>query len=53
MDSTERKKRAAMMAVMAFLEEEARCGKKSNNWVNQGREVIMRNRHIVQGKSLR
>ena len=50
MDERDRKKKAAIMAVMAFLEEEEKSGKKGNKWVESGREMIMRNRYMAQTK---
>ncbi len=53
MDDRAKKKKAAIMAVMAFLEEENKSNKSSNNWVRSGREMGMRNRQMVQNKFLK
>lgn len=50
MDDRAKKKKAAIMAVMAFLEEEANSKKSVNNWIRSGREMSMRNRQMVQNK---
>ena len=49
MDNRAKKKKAAIMAVMAFLEEEDNK-KPANNWVRSGREMIMKNRQMAQMK---
>ncbi len=53
MSDRAKKKKAAIMAVMAFLEEEANGKKSSSNWVRSGREMGMRNRQMVQNKFLK
>ncbi len=53
MNDRAKKKKAAIMAVMAFLEEEANGKKSGNNWVRSGREMGMRNRQMVQNKFLK
>lgn len=59
MTATEKKKRAAMIAVAYYLEQEAAKNnievKDYNAWVNSGKEIIMDNREKVQrrGRLLR
>ena len=43
------KNKAAMMAVLAFLEEE-RNRKTKNTWVHSGRQMAMGNRQMAQSK---
>ncbi len=45
MDRQAMKKQAAIMAVLAFLEEE-RHRKTRNTWVHSGRKIAMGNRNI-------
>lgn len=53
MADREKLKKAAIMAVMAFLEEEEKSKKSVNNWTRSGREMIMKNRHMAQTKLFR
>ncbi len=53
MSDRAKKKKAAIMAVMAFLEEEAKNKKVGSSWVRSGREIGMRNRQMVQNKFLK
>ncbi|MBN2618678.1 MAG: hypothetical protein JXR64_10265 [Spirochaetales bacterium] len=50
MDDRAKKKKAAIMAVMAFIEEEERKGRTVDNWTISGRQMIMKNRYIAQTK---
>lgn len=49
MDRQAMKKQAAVMAVLAFLEEE-RDRKTKNTWVHSGRKMAMNNRNLAQSK---
>ena len=59
MTATEKKKRAAMIAVAYYLEQEAAKNNAEVNeykaWANAGKEIIMDNREKVQrrGRMLR
>ncbi|WP_187759812.1 hypothetical protein [Thiospirochaeta perfilievii] len=53
MDKRAKMKKAAIMAVMAFLEEEEKNKKSGNNWVDSGRQMIMKNRQMAQTKLFR
>ena len=58
MTATEKKRRAAMIAVAYYLEQEAAKNtevKDYNAWVNSGKGIIMDNREKVQrrGRLLR
>ncbi len=50
MDLKARKKQAAIMAVLAFLEEEENTKQSVSSWTRSGREMIMKNRLMVQTK---
>lgn len=52
MDRRAMKKKAAIMAVLAFLEEE-RSRKTKNTWVHSGRQMAMGNRQIAHTKFFR
>lgn len=49
MDHKAKMKQAAIMAVLAFLEEE-RHKKTKNTWVHSGRQIAMDNRQMAQSK---
>ena len=49
MDRNEMKKKAAMLAALAFLEEE-RDRKTKNTWVHSGRQMNMNNRQMAHNK---
>ena len=58
MTSREKKKRAAMIAVAYYLEQEAQKdseNKTVNNWTSAGKDIAMSNRTMVQrrGRLLR
>lgn len=52
MKSNDKKKRAAIVAVMYYLNEK-KDEKTSNKWVQLGRKINMRNGNLVQTKNLK
>ena len=45
----EKKKKAAICGLIAFLEDDE---KRENRWSRSGKEIIMKNRQMVQEKKL-
>ena len=52
MKSNDKKKKAAIAAVMYYLNEK-KDEKITNKWVQLGRKINMRNRYLVQTKNLK
>lgn len=50
-----KKLKAAIMGVLYFLQEQEKenNNKKTNHWVRLGRELIMRNRYLVQRRTIK
>lgn len=47
MNINDKKKRAAIVAVMYYLEQE-KCPTCPNKWHQTGKELLMQNRRVVQ-----
>ncbi|MCK4312839.1 MAG: hypothetical protein KAW88_08910 [Candidatus Cloacimonetes bacterium] len=48
-----KKLKAAIMGVLYYLQEQEKENNKSNRWVQLGRELIMRNRYLVQRRTIK
>jgi len=50
-----KKLKAAIMGVLYFLQERGKNNnnRKTNHWVRLGRELIMRNRYLVQRRTIK
>ncbi|MDP8202022.1 MAG: hypothetical protein P9M11_07760 [Candidatus Tenebribacter burtonii] len=54
MKNKSKKLKAAIMGILYYLQEqkEENNSKPKNNWVRSGREIIMKNRMMVQRRGL-